>query len=161
MYCGIVTRTAKERKENRCLSRVYHANTVNNYQKTRRGHPSDQNSLQCTTLIFLYTTTSWPFIHRSTQYNLIALATTALVDAAAPVDTAPVPVSVLLRVSLLFWPIGWNSSWGILLIKLSVKTFLPATIGPTIRARKRTSKMKYKIPYLQTRLFRSFDCFIE
>lgn len=37
----------------------------------------------------------------------------------------------------------------------------PATIGPTIRARATISMTKYKTAYRQTRLFLSFDCFIE
>lgn len=37
----------------------------------------------------------------------------------------------------------------------------PATMGPTSNASATTSMTKYKTAYLQTRLLRSLDCFIE
>ncbi len=90
-------------------------------------------------------------------------APVAVPVAEAMLLAAPVPVSVRFRVSLLFRPVGWNKYWGSLFSTLeSIEAMLvPATIGPTIRAIAITSRTKYKIAYRQTRLLRSFDCFIE
>ena len=68
--------------------------------------------------------------------------TVFVAEAAAPLLSAPVPVSVKFLVSLLFWLIGWKSCIGILFSRLGVRIFEPATIGPTRRATKRISNAK-------------------
>ena len=61
-------------------------------------------------------------------------------------------------VSLLFCPVGCIRSSGMLIFKL---INLATMIGPKNKRMKTTSKKKYKVAYLMTRLFRSRDCLIE
>ena len=90
-----------------------------------------------------------------------SLRPVAVAEAKAAPDTAPVPVSVKLYVSLLFWPIGWKRNKGIFDSRDALSICEEATMGPMRRAKKRTSKAKYSVAYRQTRLFLSFDCFME
>jgi hypothetical protein len=97
---------------------------------------------------------------------LILAAPVAVVEAVVEAPpTSPVPVAFVPVVSLLFKPVGWkrymilDGSFVKLVVFLRIMD--PATIGPTSRARAMISMTKYKTAYRQTRLFLSFDCFIE
>jgi hypothetical protein len=85
----------------------------------------------------------------------------AVVDAAA----FPVPVAFVPCVSLLFNPTGCIRYINLELseVRLLVLSRIldPATMGPISKARAMTSIRKYKTAYRQTRLFLSFDCFVE
>ena len=81
----------------------------------------------------------------------------ALVAAAVFASVRPRPV-VSDVVSLLLSPVGCKSCIGI--AGKVLKNF-PATAGPTIKATKITSMIKYNMAKRITLRFRNFDCFSE
>lgn len=86
-----------------------------------------------------------------------------VVSAEAPLAVAFPPSRSCLpvgeaSVSLLFRPVGCNNCIG---MSGRLILSLDTTTGPTMRATKRISMMKYRVANRITRRFRSLDCLIE
>lgn len=92
--------------------------------------------------VSIYYTVRQPFIHCPLQNNLTFAVAVEEEVAEAPLETAPVPVSFLFLVSLLFCPVGCSKYIGIFKLEVPELICLPATIGPTRRARKTISIVK-------------------